>query len=200
MHPVKHEHNNERNQKKWYVSISNDIGTIGNGWISGMETLLNNFAVEEATLSGFQFGVVQSLREVPGFLVFLVVFALLFIREHKLVAVSVLIMGLGIAMVGFFPSFPGLIFRTVLMSIGFHYFETLNKSLTLQHFNIKQTQIVFAKLRSYDALINIFVDKNGFTRYWDELAKTPYLFNPTDSIIISYDDTIVGNSKNPLHH
>ncbi|WP_346863654.1 MFS transporter [uncultured Draconibacterium sp.] len=123
----------------------------------GWRTLLNNFAVEEATLSGFQIGVVQSLREVPGFLVFLVVFVLLLIREHKLAAISVLVMGLGIALVGFFPSFPGLIFTTVLMSIGFHYFETTNKSLTLQHFNTTQAPIVFAKLRSFGALTNILV-------------------------------------------
>ncbi|WP_346858231.1 MFS transporter [uncultured Draconibacterium sp.] len=123
----------------------------------GWRTLLNNFAVEEATLSGFQIGVVQSLREVPGFLVFLVVFVLLLIREHKLAAISVLVMGLGIALVGFFPSFPGLIFTTVLMSIGFHYFETTNKSLTLQHFNTTQAPIVFAKLRSFGALTNIIV-------------------------------------------
>ncbi len=123
----------------------------------GWRTLLNNFAVEEAMLSGFQIGVVQSWREVPGFLVFLVVFALLFVREHKLAAISVLIMGVGIAFVGFFPSFWGLIFTTVLMSVGFHYFETLNKSLTLQHFNTQQAPIVFANLRSYGALANIVV-------------------------------------------
>ncbi|WP_346860396.1 MFS transporter [uncultured Draconibacterium sp.] len=123
----------------------------------GWRTLLNNFAVEEATLSGFQIGVVQSLREVPGFLVFLVVFVLMLIREHKLAAISVLVMGLGIALVGFFPSFPGLIFTTVLMSIGFHYFETTNKSLTLQHFNTTQAPIVFAQLRSFGALTNILV-------------------------------------------
>ncbi len=127
------------------------------GGFQGWRTLLNNFAVEEATLSGFQIGVVQSLREVPGFLVFLVVFVLLLVREHKLAAISVLIMGVGIALVGFFPSFPGLIFTTVLMSIGFHYFETTNKSLTLQHFDTLQAPIVFAKLRSYGALTNIVV-------------------------------------------
>ncbi len=127
------------------------------GGFQGWRTLLNNFAVEEAVLSGFQIGVVQSLREVPGFLVFLVVFALLFVREHKLAAISVLVMGLGISMVGFFPSFMGLIFTTVLMSVGFHYFETLNKSLTLQHFDTRQAPIVFANLRSYGALVNIVV-------------------------------------------
>ena len=31
--------------------------------------------------------------------------------------------------------------------------------------------------------------KNGYTRYWDEVAEAPYLYNPTDSIFFSYDDT-----------
>ena len=27
------------------------------------------------------------------------------------------------------------------------------------------------------------------SRYWDEVAEAPYLYNPTDSIFFSYDDT-----------
>ncbi len=123
----------------------------------GWRTLLNNFAVEKAGIDGLQIGVVQSLREVPGFLVFLVVFVLLFIKEHRLGSISVIIMGIGIALAGFFPSFIGLIITTVVMSIGFHYFETINKSLTLQHFSYQEAPIVFAKLRSYSALGNIAI-------------------------------------------
>jgi hypothetical protein len=37
----------------------------------GWRTLLNNFAVEKASIDGFEIGVIQSFREVPGFLVFL---------------------------------------------------------------------------------------------------------------------------------
>ncbi len=40
--------------------------------------------------------------------------------------------GVGIAMTGFFSSVAGLYFTTVLMSIGFHYFEVMNQSLSLQ--------------------------------------------------------------------
>lgn len=31
---------------------------------------------------------------------------------------------------------------------------------------------------------------NGFIRYWDPVAKAPYLYNATDSLFISYDDTV----------
>ena len=33
-------------------------------------------------------------------------------------------------------------------------------------------------------------DKNGFVRYWDTIALAPYLYNVTDSIFISYEDTV----------
>lgn len=41
----------------------------------------------------------------------------------------------------------------------------------------------------FDKIRSQYEDKNGYVRYWDEIAKAPYLFNPTDSIFISYDDT-----------
>ena len=42
--------------------------------------LLNNFAVERAAFSGVEIGILQSLREVPGFLSFTVIFVLLVIK------------------------------------------------------------------------------------------------------------------------
>lgn len=33
-------------------------------------------------------------------------------------------------------------------------------------------------------------DKNGFVRYWDTIAIAPYLYNATDSIFISFEDTV----------
>lgn len=38
----------------------------------------------------------------------------------------------------------------------------------------------------YDELLEKFINKNGYTRYWDEQAKAPYLFNGSN--FISYDD------------
>ena len=41
--------------------------------------LLNNFTIEVASFTGREIGILQSLREVPGFLSFLVVYILLVI-------------------------------------------------------------------------------------------------------------------------
>jgi chitinase len=33
-------------------------------------------------------------------------------------------------------------------------------------------------------------DKNGFVRFWDPIARAPYLYNAVDSIFVSYEDTV----------
>lgn len=43
---------------------------------------------------------------------------------------------------------------------------------------------------AYHQIREQFENKNGYTRHWDELAQAPYLFNPTDSIFVSFDDTM----------
>ena len=96
------------------------------------QALLNNFAIEQAAFTGVEIGILQSLREVPGFLAFTVVFALLLMREQSFALVSLLLLGIGTAMTGFFPTVVGLYATTVLMSIGFHYFESMRQSLALQ--------------------------------------------------------------------
>lgn len=40
----------------------------------------------------------------------------------------------------------------------------------------------------YGTIRSDFENKNGFIRYWDELASAPYLYNSSDSIFITYDD------------
>ena len=94
--------------------------------------LLNNFVVERAGFTGQEIGILQSLREIPGFLSFSVVFLLLLVREQRLALLSLVVLCLGVAATGYFPSVLGLYITTVIMSMGFHYFEALNESLTLQ--------------------------------------------------------------------
>jgi len=98
------------------------------------QALLNNFAIERAAYTGVEveIGILQSLREVPGFLAFTTIFVLLIIREQTFALISLALLGLGTAITGLFPSVIGLYCTTVLMSIGFHYFQTLQISLSLQ--------------------------------------------------------------------
>jgi hypothetical protein len=126
--------------------------------VAGLQTwrtLFNNFAVEIAHLEGNHIGMIQSVREIPGFLALLAIFIIMVMREHRLSALSILTMGVGVAVTGLFPSYTGLIFTTLLMSFGFHYYETTNQSLTLQYFDQQASPWVFGKLRSYAAATNI---------------------------------------------
>lgn len=135
-----------------YLAVLTISSTIGlQTWL----TLFNNFAVDIAGLGGNHIGVIQSLREVPGFLALLAVYIIMVLREYRLSVLSILVLGLGLALTGFFPSYPGLIMTTFVMSFGLHYYETTNMSLTLQYFDEITSPWVFGKQRSYAAASSI---------------------------------------------
>ncbi|WP_321389207.1 MFS transporter [uncultured Desulfuromusa sp.] len=123
------------------------------------QALLNNFAIERAAFTGKEMGMLQSLREVPGFLAFGVVFLLLVLREQHLAIISLLLLGLGTVLTGFFPSVVGLSLTTVLMSLGFHYYETMQTSLAQQWIEKGRAAEIFGRLiavGSFSAII-VFV-------------------------------------------
>ncbi len=142
--------------KKMYVFllILTSLSAIG---FQGWRTLINNFAVEVVHVDGQQMGVIQSIREIPGFLSLLVIYVLLVIKEHRLAALSVAVLGLGVALTGILPSFWGVVLSTLLMSFGFHYFETLNQSLSLQYFEIRVAPVVLGKLRAIASASNVAI-------------------------------------------
>lgn len=94
--------------------------------------LLNNFAKEAAGFTGQDIGILQSVREIPGFLAFTAIILFWFMREQMLAYLSLVTLGLGVALTGFFPSLGGLLLTTTIMSLGFHYYETAQQSLQLQ--------------------------------------------------------------------
>ena len=115
----------------------------------GWRTLLNNFAVESVGVDGMGMGLIQSLREVPGFLALLAVPLLAVISDRRLAALSVVVLGAGVAAAGWFPSLWGLVATTMIMSFGFHYYETMNMSLALIHFDHATAPVVAGKLRGW---------------------------------------------------
>ncbi|HID67347.1 MAG TPA: MFS transporter [Roseibacterium sp.] len=94
--------------------------------------LLNNFVIEMAQFDGSHIGWLHTVREIPGFLAIGVIFLIIFMREQVLGLVSLILLGVATAMTAQFPSLGGLLFVTLLSSIGFHYYETVNQSLQLQ--------------------------------------------------------------------
>jgi predicted MFS family arabinose efflux permease len=108
--------------------------------------LLNNFAIERADFTGAEMGYLQSLREVPGFLAFTAVFVLLVIKEQRFALIALALLGIGTALTGFFPTAIGLYATTVLMSVGFHYNETVQQSLALQWLGRDRAPIVLGRV------------------------------------------------------
>jgi len=101
--------------------------------------LLNNFVIEKAAFTGKEIGILQSLREIPGFLAFTAIYVLLFIKEQKLAILSLGITAFGVAITGYFPTEYGLYITTIIMSVGFHYYETVSQSLTMQWMKKEET-------------------------------------------------------------
>jgi MFS family permease len=99
---------------------------------AGWWNLMNNFAVQELAFTGREIGIQQSIREIPGFLSFAAIFLLLIMREQTLAYVSLALLGIGVAATGYFPTAMGFYLTTLIMSIGFHYYETMAQSLSLQ--------------------------------------------------------------------
>lgn len=119
--------------------------------------LLNNFVVEKASFNGADIGLLQSIREVPGFLAFTAVFVLLLLREQTFALLSLLVLGVGVAATGYFPTEMGLLITTFLMSVGFHYFETLKQSLSLQWLSQEEAPAVMGRLIAVGSLASLFV-------------------------------------------
>ena len=142
----------KRNPMFWYLVVLTISSTVG---LQTWSTLFNNFAVDVANLQGSHVGMIQSIREIPGFLALLAVYVMLIIREHRLSALSILILGAGLAATGFFPTFAGIAITTLISSFGFHYYETTNMSLTLQYFKKDESPWVFGKLTSLAAATSI---------------------------------------------
>ncbi|MGA1940893.1 MFS transporter [Arcobacter sp. YIC-310] len=143
-------------------------------WMS----LLNNFVIEAASFDGSQIGILQSLREIPGFLAFTVVLVLIFICQQRLAYMSIMALGLGVLLTGYFPSAIGLYVTTVIMSIGFHYLETLNQSLSLQWLSKDKAPIVLGKItaaKSATSLV-VFVLIYLMMKYYSMEYKYVYLF------------------------
>ncbi|MGB5628452.1 MAG: MFS transporter [Woeseiaceae bacterium] len=119
--------------------------------------LLNNFVVERAGFTGVEIGILQSLREVPGFLAFTTIFVLLILKEQTFAVIALALLGIGVALAGLFPSALGLYLTTVLMSTGFHYFEVLKQSLALQWFKKSEAPQALGKLISVGSIAALAV-------------------------------------------
>ncbi|TLP40609.1 MFS transporter [Arcobacter arenosus] len=153
---------------------------------SAWMSLLNNFVIEVASFNGSQIGILQSLREIPGFLAFTVVLAIIFIAQQRLAFLSMILLGMGVFLTGFFPTALGLYITTVIMSVGFHYLETLNQSLSLQWLSKEKAPIILGKItaaKSFTSLV-VFVLIYIMMKFYSIEYKYVYAFFGAVTLVV----------------
>jgi chitinase len=74
------------------------------------------------------------------------------------------------------------------INLGIPFYGRIWKGL-----DAKSDQILFNKAETVGMGIDYVdfyqnINANGYTRYWDDVAKAPYLWNPTEKTFISYED------------
>lgn len=160
---------------------------------TGWQSIYTNFAVEVVGVTGEQTGFIHAMRELPGLLSVGIIFLLLFMREPTLLCVSVMTLGLGVMATGFFPTFWGVVLTAVIMSFGFHYYESSVQSLTIQYFNTRETPLVMGKLRSATAAGSLFIGIVVFL--FSALVPINWLFMVAG--VLSFAGGVWGLSQKP---
>ena len=130
--------------------------------------LLNNFVVEIIRFDGLDIGLLHTIREIPGFLAVGVISTLLFFREQTLALLMLCVLGLATAVTAWFPFLSGILTITLLSSIGFHFFETVNQSLQLQWFSKKEAPRKLGKLMAIGSAATL-IAYTFLVLGWDKL-------------------------------
>ena len=128
--------------------------------------LLNNFVIEVAQFDGSDIGWLHTVREIPGFLAIGVIALIIFIREQVLGLVALIMLGVATALTAQFPSMGGILTLTMLSSIGFHYYETVNQSLQLQWIEKKKAPQTIGWLMAMGSAVT-FVAYGLIVLLWD---------------------------------
>ena len=139
--------------------------------------LLNNFVIEVAAFTGKEIGWLHTVREIPGLLAVVVIVILLAMREQILALLMLVLLGAATAVTGWFTSFNGLLVMTLLSSIGFHYFETVNQSLQLQWIDKARAPVVLGRIVAVGAGASLAAYA-AIVALWDALSldyNTVYL-------------------------
>lgn len=117
--------------------------------------MFNNFAVEQFNASPTDIGIIQAIREIPGLLAFAVGLIALRMTESRIVALTIILMGLGLLLCGVSPSLVILGLATFIVSIAFHYFEPTNSSQLLLLANSNGLGKVQGVYRSYESMAGL---------------------------------------------
>jgi MFS family permease len=104
----------------------------GVGFFFGVQmTMFNNFIVTRLGIEPHELGVVEGLREVPGFLNVLFIAIMIRWIPSRMAALSLMLMGMGIAAFVYVDSVTTLAMFSFIWSIGFHCWVPLEQAMGL---------------------------------------------------------------------
>ena len=149
--------------------------------------LLNNFVIEAANFDGADIGLLHTVREIPGFLAVGVIAIIIFVREQVLALVSLVLLGVATAVTAWFPSMGGILMITMLSSIGFHYYETVNQSLQLQWLSKEEAPRILGWLLSAGSAATL-VAYLAIMALWETLGlsyNTVYMVGGSITVLIA---------------
>jgi len=132
--------------------INYALMTLGFGlW----QAIFNNFAVEDLGVRADQIGLIQSIREVPGLMGFMMGFLALILAESRIAGLAAIVMGLGIALTAASNTPLILIATTLLMSIGFHFSYSSNAAALLLTAGPEEGPQTLGRMNSLGALATV---------------------------------------------
>ncbi|MEX0973957.1 MAG: MFS transporter [Bacillota bacterium] len=107
--------------------------TVGLEFGLGLQRgIFNNFVVETLHIQPDQFGLVQSIREIPGLLTAPLAVVQGFFKENVWAGLCLLITAAGLFLHTMVFSFPMLILATLVLSTGFHLFYPAQSSIMMK--------------------------------------------------------------------
>lgn len=99
----------------------------------GMQrTIYNNFISEELHIEAQSFGVIESIREVPGLLTIVLAAGFAIFTESIAMSLCILLLAAGLIMYGQATGFASLILATSIYSTGFHMYLPVQSSMVLR--------------------------------------------------------------------
>ena len=135
-----------------FIIISNLVLNFG---FQVWQTLFNNFAVEQVNAGPAQIGLIQAVREIPGLLGFVIAFLVLYMTEFRLMTLSIILLGVGVALTGFSSTVGTLLVTTFVMSLGFHFFMPSNNSVVLMMMKQEDTPKTLGNLGSLGSIASV---------------------------------------------
>ena len=135
-----------------YLLVSNFVLYFG---FQVWQTMFNNYAVEVIGAGPAAIGLIQAVREIPGLLGFLLGVLALYLSEVRIMALSIVALGVGMILTGGANGLLLLLAATFVMSAGFHFFDGSSNAVVLMSESKREAPRTLGVVGSLTALASV---------------------------------------------